>query len=72
MAEDNPNSKDNLIDLAAERQRMRTRNATLRGKKLTKTQKGPEKPSRTVRWYQYLQLIVFLILVAWMLKSCQT
>jgi len=71
MADNNPKSKDNLINLAAERQRMQGRSATLRGKKLTKSQKGPEKSHKSVRWYHYLQLIIFLVLVAWMMRSCQ-
>ncbi len=70
MADNNPKSKDNLIDLAAERQRMQGRTATLRGKKLTKTQKGAEKSHKTVRWFHYLQLVVFLALVAWLMKTC--
>jgi hypothetical protein len=72
MPDNKPKSKDNLIDLAAERQRMQGRSATLRGKKLTKTQKGPEKKSsKSVRWYHYLQLILFLALIAWLMRSCQ-
>lgn len=71
MVDKSPKSKDNLIDLAAERQRMQGRRPTLRGKKLTKAQKGTEKRStQSVRWYHYVQLIVFLALVAWLLRSC--
>jgi hypothetical protein len=75
MPDNNPKSKDNLIDLAAERQRMQGRSATLRGRKLTKTQKGPEKKSpkssSSVRWYHYLQLILFMALIAWLMRSCR-
>jgi hypothetical protein len=72
MPDNKPKSKDNLIDLASERQRMQGRSATLRGKKLTKTQKGPEKKSsKSPRWYHYLQLILFLVLIAWLMRSCQ-
>ena len=71
MADDNPKSKDNLINLAAERQRMQGRSPTLRGKKLTKTQKGTEKSYKTLRWFHYVQFVIFLALVAWLMRTCQ-
>ena len=66
MAEQNPKTKDNLINLAAERQRMQGRATLLRGKKLTKTQKGHDKTNKNglLKWYHYLQLVLFLALVA--------
>ncbi len=70
MGDQNPDPKNNLIDLASERQRMQTRSATLRGKKLTKTHKASNKSKGGIRWYHYLQLIVFLALVAWLMRSC--
>ena len=73
MAENSPNSKNNLIDLAAKRQSMQEgRSTLLRGRKLSKTKKGAEKSAKSgsIRWYHYLQLVGFLMLVAWLMRSC--
>ncbi|MCX6130445.1 MAG: hypothetical protein NTX25_15455 [Proteobacteria bacterium] len=72
MDENQSKSKDNLIDLATKRKDMLGRSTLLRGKKLAKTHKNNEKQNKpgTIRWYHYLQLIVFLALVAWLMKSC--
>lgn len=70
MTDNNQESKNNLIDLQRERQRKEARNAVARAKKLTKTHKSPDRSSGAIRWYHYFQLIVFLSLVAWLMRSC--
>ena len=72
MADNKQKSKNNLIDLASERQRMQQRAHVQKGKKLTRSSKGPEKPPASgIRWYHYLELILFLMAVAYLMQMCR-
>ncbi len=73
MADNKQKSKNNLIDLASERQRMQQRSHVQKGKKLTRSSKGPDKSvnGSAIRWYHYIQLIVFLAFFAYFMKQCR-
>jgi hypothetical protein len=75
MADNKQHDKDNLIDLASERRRFQNRPNPTGTKKFgnvgsVSKKKTPEKAGP--RWYHYLQLILFLAFLAWMMQRCQS
>lgn len=73
MADNKQKSKDNLIDLASERQRLQQRAQVQKGKKLARATKGPEKKSGSnkIQWYHYFQLVLFLMVFAYFMHQCR-
>ena len=74
MADNNQHDKDNLIDLASERRKFQNRPI---GPKKHQgvhkaSKKKPVKVKAGPRWYHYLQLILFLAVLAWMMQKCQS
>lgn len=72
MADNKHKSKNNLIDLASERERLQQKAQAPKGKKFTRTSKSPDKkPSKSIHWYHYLQLVLFLIVFAYFMQKCR-
>ena len=77
MADNKQPDRDNLINLADERRKFQNRPNPTSSKKFPGAgqvhKKKPGKPtSAGPRWYHYLQLIVFLAFLAWMMQRCQS
>ncbi len=76
MADNKQPDRDNLIDLASERRKFQNRPNPTSSKKFPGagqiTKKKAVKAAPGPRWYHYVQLIVFLAFLAWMMQRCQS
>ena len=71
MADNKGQENDNLIDLARERDRAKQRGASKKPQfpQQKKSKPGPTK--KGPKWYHYLQVVLFIGFLAFMMSLCQ-